>query len=89
MDSWERFDETVLPNKEVCYSNLNIEDITDAHDRYAKNIYKEFNNENLGDYYDFHVQIDTLLLAGVFKNFRNKCIEVYELDPAYFLSAPG
>ena len=27
--------------------------------------------------------------AGVFKNFRNKCIEVYELDPAYFLSAPG
>ena len=63
MDSWERFDETVLPNKEVCYSNLNIEDITDAHDRYAKNIYKEFNNENLGDYYDLHVQIDTLLLC--------------------------
>ena len=23
------------------------------------------------------------------KNFRNKCIEIYELDPAHFLSAPG
>ena len=32
---------------------------------------------------------DTLLLADVFKNFRNMCIKVYELDPAHFLSTPG
>ena len=30
-----------------------------------------------------------MFLADVFKNFRNKCLEIYELDPAYFLSAPG
>ena len=36
-----------------------------------------------------YVQSDTLLLADVFENFRNMCIEVYELDPANFLSAPG
>ena len=36
-----------------------------------------------------YVQSDTLLLADVFKNFRNMCIKVYELDPAHFLSAPG
>ena len=30
-----------------------------------------------------------LLLADVFENFRNKCIEIYELDPADFLSPPG
>ena len=36
-----------------------------------------------------HVQSNTLLLAGVFGNFRNKCIEIYELDPAHFLSEPG
>ena len=35
------------------------------------------------------VQSDTLLLADVFDNFRNKCIEIYELDPAHFSSAPG
>ena len=35
-----------------------------------------------------YVQCDTFLLADVFENFRNKCIEIYELDPAYFLSAP-
>ena len=36
-----------------------------------------------------HVQSDTLLLADVFENFRRKCIEIYELDPSHFLSAPG
>ena len=36
-----------------------------------------------------YVQSDTLLLADVFKDFRNMRIKVYELDPAYFLSAPG
>ena len=30
---------------------------------------------------------DALLLADVFENFRSKCIEIYELDPADFLSA--
>ena len=32
---------------------------------------------------------DTLLLKDVFENFRNKCIEIYKLEPAHFLSAPG
>ena len=29
------------------------------------------------------------MLADVFDNFRNKCIEIYVVDPAHFLSAPG
>ena len=45
--------------------------------------------KSLGDNHDLYVQIDTLLIADVFENFRNKCIEIYELDPAHFLSAPG
>ena len=36
-----------------------------------------------------YVESDALLLADVFQNFRDKCIEIYELDPAHFLSAPG
>ena len=45
--------------------------------------------KNLGEYHDWYVQSDTLLLADVFENFRDKCIEIYELNPAHFLSAPG
>ena len=29
------------------------------------------------------------MLADVFENFRKKCIEIYKLDSAHFLSAPG
>ena len=90
MDSWKKFDETSLPDKEDFYSSLNMKDITDVDYRHAKRVFKNLNNKNLGDYHDLYVQSDTLLLADVFENFRNKkCIEIYELDPAHFLSAPG
>ena len=29
------------------------------------------------------------MLEDVFENFRNMCLEIYELDPVYFVSAPG
>ena len=29
------------------------------------------------------------MLADVFENFRNMCINIYQLDPLKFLSAPG
>ena len=35
------------------------------------------------------IKSDTLLLGDVFEKFRNKCIKIYELDPAHFLSGPG
>ena len=52
-------------------------------------MFKELKLKNLGDYHDLCVQNNTLLLADVFENVRNKCIDIYELDPAHFLSAPG
>ena len=84
MDDWENFNGTLLPEKEDFYSHLNMEDITDADYGHAN-----FQIKNLGEYHDFHVQGDTLLLANVFENFRNMCFKIYELDPAKFLSAPG
>ena len=50
---------------------------------------KESEIKNLGKYHDLHVSSDTLLLADVFENFRNMCLEISELDPAKFISAPG
>ena len=85
MDNWERFNETLLPSKESFYSNLNIENIDDIDYRHGNNVFKRFKLNNLGEYDDLYVQSDTLLLADVFENFRNKCLEVYELDPARFL----
>ena len=89
MDSWERFSETSLPEKKSFYSNLNMENITDIDYRYTKNILSKFNIKNPGEYHDLYVQSDILLLADVFTSFRNVCHDIYGLDPAYFLSAPG
>ena len=79
MDSWERFNETSLPDK-AFYSNLNMKDITDVDYKHAKMVFRNLINKNLGDYHDLYVQSDTLLLADVLENFRNMCIKVYELE---------
>ena len=36
-----------------------------------------------------YVQSNSFFLADVFENFRNVCLEIYELDLTTFLSAPG
>ena len=53
--------------------------------KYGKHLKKKIRRE----YHDLYVQSDTLLLADVFENFRNKCIEIYEIEPIYFVSASG
>ena len=89
MDVWEKFNKTSLPEKEYFYSHLNMEDITDVDYAHVKRVCKDFEIKSLGEYYEWYVQSDTLLLADVIENFRNMCINIYKLDPAKFLSAPG
>ena len=36
-----------------------------------------------------YIKSDTLSLANEFVSFTNNCIEMNELDPAHFFSAPG
>ena len=89
MDSWERFNETSLPPKKSFYSELNLEDISDKDYLHAQKVWDVFEIRNLGEYHDLYVQTDTSLLPDVYENFRNMCLEKYQLDSAYFVSAPG
>ena len=88
MDDWKKFNEISLPEKEDFYSYLNMEDIANADYAYAKRVCKNFEIKYLGEYHHLYVQSDTSLLADVFENFRYMCLEIYELYPAKFLSAP-
>ena len=45
MGSWERFDETSLPDKEAFYSSLNMEDITDVDYRHPKEYSMELHSK--------------------------------------------
>ena len=82
--SWERSDENAIPPKEAFYSKLNLENITNKDYEHVKKVWEAFEIENLSEYHDLYVQCNTFLLADVFENFRNKCIEIYKLDPAHF-----
>ena len=89
IDSRSNFNDTLLPSKDQFYSKLNLEHISDEDYAHAHEVWNTFNIRNLGEYHDLYVKLDTALLADVFESFRNKCLEIYKLDPAYFLTAPG
>ena len=89
MDSWGKFNETILPTKKAFYSNLNLEDISNEDYLHSQKVWDVFKIKDLGGYHDLYGQSDTLLLADVYENFRNMCLEKYQLDSAYFVSAPG
>ena len=89
MDNINKFKETNLPPKEKFYSKLNDENITDEDYQHAQNVWKTFNCKNMGDYHDLYLKTDVLLLTDVFEEFRNVCLENYELDPAWYFTSPG
>ena len=65
----------------------NLKGISNADYEHAQNVWEVFEIKNLGEHHDLHAQSDTLLLSDVFENFRKMCLEIYELDPVYFVSA--
>ena len=85
MDSFERFEKVSLPPKEAFYSHLNVSDISDRDYQHALKVYDALECRDLGNFHDWYLSSDVLLLADVFENFRDTCQEKYVLDPAYFL----
>ena len=76
MDNWEKFDGTTMPPKKAFYSELNLEDIRDADCAHSQKVWEVFGIKNCGEYHELYAQSDILLLADVFENFRDKCIEI-------------
>ena len=76
--------EKKITPKEAFYSELNL-DIADKDYEHVKKVWEAFEIKNLGEYHDLYLQCDTLLLADVCEIFRDKCIEIYELDPDFCL----
>ena len=89
MDSLEKLKETTLPLKEAFYSRLNDRGISDEDYAHALKVWRIFKMEYFKDYHELYNKVDVLLLADVFENFRNICLENYELDPAHYYTAPG
>ena len=74
MDSFEKFSQMELPNKDHFYSILNDQHITDNEYDHAKKVWKTF-NKTMGEYQDLYLASDVLLLTDVFENFRKTCMQ--------------
>ena len=48
-----------------------------------------FEIKYLGQYHNFHLKIDVLLLCYVFEKFISVCLSDYGLDPCHYFSSPG
>ena len=81
MDSLKKLKETKLPPREAFYSRFNDEGISDEDYVHARKVWETFEMKNLEDYHNLYNEADVLLLADVFENFRDICIENYNLDP--------
>jgi hypothetical protein len=89
VNSIEILSEDRLPPKSEFYSKLNDSDISDEDYEHAQTVWKEFGCKTLRDYHDLYNVTDVLLLADVFENFRDVCLEHYKLDPAWYFTSPG
>ena len=79
----KKLDETSLPLKETFYSKLTGEGITDEDYQRAHKVWKECNIVSMKDYHNLYRLSDVVLLADIFENFRNICMNHYGLDPAW------
>ena len=43
----------------------------------------------MGDYHDYCLKKDVLLLADIFEKFTDTCLKFYRLDPCHYFSFPG
>ncbi|XP_031332414.1 uncharacterized protein LOC116162827 [Photinus pyralis] len=89
VDSWEKLNETQLPPKDNFFSTLRNEGITDEDYDHALKVWNLFSIQTLGQFSDLYLKTDVLLLADIFENFRETCLQTYKLDPLHYYTAPG
>src|SRR5277367_6119692 len=89
MDDVSKLKLTALPPREAFTSSLSRTEISESQYEHAQKVWDTLGCKCLGDYLKIYNQVDVFLLAGIFERFRELILDVYELDPAKFISLPG
>ena len=89
MDTIEKFNDTKPPPRKAFYSKLAGKGISEKNYKRVLNVWNSFKMKTFKDYHELYNETDVLLLADVFENFRDLCLKIYGLDPAYYFTCPG
>ncbi|XP_041361970.1 uncharacterized protein LOC121377941 [Gigantopelta aegis] len=89
MDDESKFNMSQLPAQAEFYNSLTDSDISDEDYEHAHQVWTTFDLKTMGEYHDLYMKTDVLLLADVFENFRNMCLDYYDLDSAHYFTLPG
>ena len=85
MSSWDRFKEYQLPLIRSFYSNLIMAGISENNYKHTQWVWKEFMIRDFGDYHDLYLRTDVILLANMFKAFRESMPRTLFLRSSTFL----
>jgi len=89
IDCAEKLQDTRLSPRELFFSSLTGDTVSESDYAHAVNIWQRFSIRMLGKYSDLYLKTDVLLLADIFENFRNSCITSYYLDSAHYYTLSG
>ena len=88
LDSFARLDEPALPPREAFFNKLGGVECSQVDYAQAQHVWENFHCQSLKEYMALYLLSDICLLADLFQAFRNNSLDEFQLDPAYFLSAP-
>ena len=88
LDNFARLDDHSLPTRESFFSRLSNTECSFEDYAHAQRVWKAFECKTLACYMKLYLLTDVCILADVFETFRANSLNEYQLDPAYYLSAP-
>ena len=86
--SFKNFSRNKLPDRCKFFSSLRDVCVSEKDYLKANNIWNVLKMNIMGDYHDFYLKTDVLLLADVFEKFNNTRLDYYGLDPCHYFSYP-
>ena len=88
-DDIKKLDETKILPREVFYSSLNEEGISDEDYKHYLTVREKFNLKTFREYHDFYCRVDTVQLADIMEYQRNRLMKTHGLDIIHSYTLPG